>query len=84
MFNGGKGVGEKSAFAILTDTPDVSNFEKSGQFTAFVGITPAHKESEISVSGKSHISKIGTLSIRKVLYISAINEKITIRISKHM
>ena len=49
--------------------------EKSGQFAAFVGVTPTHKESRTSVLGKSHISKIGTHSVRKVLYMSAINVK---------
>ena len=68
-----KGIGEKTAFAM--DMPDVSNFEKSGQFAAFVGVTPTHKESGTSVLGKSHISKIGTQSVRKVLYMSAINVK---------
>ena len=68
-----KGIGEKTAFAM--DMPDVSNFEKSGQFAAFVGVTPTHKESRTSVLGKSHISKIGTQSVRKVLYMSAINVK---------
>lgn len=70
-----KGVGEKTALAILTSMPDVSNFKKSGQFTAFVGVTPSHKESGTSVKGKSHISKIGTQSVRKTLYMSAINVK---------
>lgn len=70
-----KGVGEKTALAVLADIPDVSNFEKSGQFTAFVGVTPMHFESGTSVKGKSHISKIGAKKIRKTLYMSAINVK---------
>ena len=70
-----KGVGEKTAFAVLTDIPKVSNFEKSGQFTAFVGVTPSHFESGTSIKGKSHISEIGSKNIRKNLYMSAINVK---------
>lgn len=70
-----KGVGERTAIAILTDMPDVSNFEKSEQFAAFAGVTPAHFESGTSVKGKSHISKIGAGRLRKILYMSAINVK---------
>ncbi len=37
-----KGVGEKLALAIIADMPDVSNFQKSGQFAAFAGVSPSH------------------------------------------
>ena len=67
-----KGVGEKLALAIIADMPDVSNFQKSGQFSAFVGVSPSHFESGSSVHGKSHISRLGSKSFRKVLYMSAL------------
>ena len=67
-----KGVGEKLALAIIADMPDVLNFQKSGQFSAFVGVSPSHFQSGSSVYGKSHISRIGSKSIRKVLYMSAL------------
>ena len=67
-----KGVGEKLALAIIADMPDVSNFQKSGQFSAFAGVSPAHFQSGSSVRGKSHISRLGSKSIRKVLYMSAL------------
>ena len=66
-----KGVGEKTALAILSDMPDVSCFQKSPQFAAFVGVTPSHKESGSSVKGASNISKIGAKRARKILYMSA-------------
>ncbi len=59
-----KGVGEKFALAIIADMPDVLNFQKSGQFSPF------YFQSGFSVCGKSHISRFGSKSIRKVLYIS--------------
>lgn len=67
-----KGVGEKLALAIIADMPDVSNFQKSGQFSAFVGVSPSHFQSESSVRGKSHISRIGSKSIKKVRYMSVL------------
>jgi len=67
-----KGVGEKLALAIIADMPDVSNFKKAGQFAAFAGVSPSHFQSGSSVRGKSHISRLGSKSIRKVLYMSAL------------
>jgi transposase len=67
-----KGVGEKLALAIIAVMPDVSNFQESGQFSAFAGVSPSHFESGSSVHGKSHISRLGSKSIRKVLYMSAL------------
>lgn len=67
-----KGVGEKLALAIIADMPDVSNFQKSGQFSAFAGVSPSHFQSGSSVRGNSHISRLGSKSIRKVLYMSAL------------
>ncbi len=67
-----KGIGEKLALAIIADMPDISNFQKSGQFSAFAGVSPSHFQSGSSVRGKSHISRIGSKSIRKVLYMSAL------------
>ena len=67
-----KGGGEKLALAIIADMPDVSNFQKSGQFSAFAGVSPSHFQSGSSVRGKSHISRLGSKSIRKVLYMSAL------------
>ena len=67
-----KGVGEKLALAIIADMPDVSNFQKSGQFSAVAGVSPSHFQSGSSVRGKSHISRLGSKSIRKVLYMSAL------------
>ena len=67
-----KGVGEKLALAIIADMPDASNFQKSGQFSAFAGVSPSHFQSGSSVRGKSHISRLGSKSIRKILYMSAL------------
>ena len=67
-----KGVGEKVAMAIIADMPDVQNFQKAGQFAAFAGVTPSHFQSGASVHGKSHISRLGSHTVRKALYMSAL------------
>ena len=70
-----KGIGEKTALTILADMPDVSSFKSSRQYVAFAGLSPSHFQSGTSVKGKSHISKIGSKRIRKVLYMSALSVK---------
>ena len=67
-----KGVGEKTAMAILADMPDVKNFQKASQFSAFAGVTPSHFQSGSSVNRKSHISRFGSRNVRKALYMSAL------------
>lgn len=67
-----KGVGEKVAMAIIADMPDVQNFQKAGQFAAFAGVTPSHFQSGASVHGKSHISRLGSHTVRKALYMCAL------------
>lgn len=66
------GVGPKTALMILSGMPDVSNFQNASQYAAFVGVTPSHFQSGSSVHGHSHISKIGSVDIRKPLYMSAL------------
>lgn len=67
-----KGVGPKLAVAILTEMPDVKQFEHAKQYAAFVGITPSHYQSGSSVRGKSHISRKGSSLLRKKIYMAAL------------
>jgi transposase len=70
-----KGVGKVLATTILTEMPSVESFENAGQYAAFIGVTPSHKQSGTSVKGKSQISKKGNRYIRKTLYMAAIVTK---------
>jgi len=70
-----KGVGTKTALTILSDMPDVDKFENAKQYAAFIGVTPSHFQSGTSVNGKSHISKLGSKKVRKILYMSALVTK---------
>ncbi|MDR1235469.1 MAG: transposase [Holosporaceae bacterium] len=67
-----KGVGAKTASVILANMLDVNLFENVKQFAAFIGVTPSHFQSGMSVNGKSHISRLGSAKIRKTLHMSAI------------
>jgi transposase len=67
-----KGVGPKTALTILADMPDVDRFKTAKQFAAYVGVAPSHCQSGTSASGKSHISRMGSKKIRKVLYMSSL------------
>jgi transposase len=67
-----KGVGAKTVRVILADMPDINMFENAKQYSAFVGVTPSHFQSGTSVSGKSHISRLGSSKIRKTLYMCAL------------
>ena len=70
-----KGVGPKMATTILADMPDVSNFKTAKQFAAYVGVTPSHFQSGTSVKGKSRISRLGSKTVRKVLYMCSLAVK---------
>lgn len=67
-----QGAGHKFAITVLTEMPDVENFETSQQFAAFAGVVPSHHQSGSSILGKSHISKKGSPSIRKMGYMAAL------------
>jgi transposase len=66
------GVGDRLTMAILSEMPDVSNFETAEQYAAFVGVTPSHFQSGSSINGKSHISHIGKCNVRNTLYMAAL------------
>ena len=67
-----KGVGSRMAMAILADMPEARNFMNAKQYAAFVGVTPSHFQSGTSVNGKSHMSRLGSVRLRKILYMSAL------------
>jgi len=72
---GTKGVGKKTAISVLSEMPDVKNFKNAKQYVAFAGLTPSQFESGSSVRGRSHISRMGSKKIRKVLYMAALSAK---------
>jgi transposase len=69
------GISKTTAIAILSELPEISNFNNARQLAAYIGITPKHKISGSSIRGKPRISKIGSSILRKALYFPSIVAK---------
>jgi transposase len=63
------GVGEMVSWGILSEAPDLKNFQNARQLAAFAGLNPSVYESGTSVRGRGSISKTGSRSLRKLLYM---------------
>ena len=66
------GVGEVVSWGVLSESPDVKNFETARQLAAFAGLNPSIIQSGSSVRGRGSISKIGSASLRKLLYMPSL------------
>lgn len=65
------GIGEVTAFSLLTEIGDVSRFHSVKQLVAHAGLAPKEHSSGTSVKGKSMICKRGSRKLRKALYMPA-------------
>jgi transposase len=70
-----QGVGPLSAAKLLAELPDFYAFSDVRQLVAFAGLNPKHRQSGSSIRGKTHISKIGSASLRASLYMPALVAK---------
>jgi transposase len=66
------GIGKKTAITLLAEIPDIDSFKNSRQLVAFAGLVPSQKFSGSSVKGRSKLSKMGSLHLRKALFFPAI------------
>ena len=66
------GIASISAIAIISEAPDVKTLPNARALAAYAGLNPKHTISGSSVRGKSKISKIGSRSLRKILYFPVI------------
>lgn len=69
-----KGVGKLTAYKILSHVPNMSNFRNAKQFAAFIGISPRQHQSG-KYQGKTTISRLGSSTLRKTLYMAALVAK---------
>jgi len=69
------GVGEATIAQMLSFIGTTKRFENARQLAAFVGLNPRQHESGSSVRGRSRLSKTGSSSLRKALYMPAISAK---------
>lgn len=65
------GIGETTALSLLAELPDLSTFKCAKQLAAFAGLNPSIRTSGSSVKGKEKISKMGSHSLRKTLFLPA-------------
>jgi transposase len=69
------GVGELTAAKLLAEIQDVEHFDHAKQLAAYAGVTPQQHSSGTSVHGKSRMSKMGNVYLRKSLYMPAMVAK---------
>ncbi|MDB6097036.1 MAG: family transposase [Francisellaceae bacterium] len=69
------GVGEATIAQMLSFIGTIQRFKNARQLVAFVGLNPRQRESGSSVRSRSRLSKTGSFSLRKALYMPAISAK---------
>ena len=66
------GIAEHSATRLLAYGKTTLMTHSKKELTAHAGLAPSHKQSGISVRGKSSISKMGNKKLRKVLFMPSL------------
>ena len=66
-----KGIGDKTAHALIAYLPDIDLFKNAKQLAAYAGLNPKQHESG-KFKGKTTLSKIGNARLRKALYMPAL------------
>ena len=69
------GISSTTAITILALVPDISEFINARQLAAFAGLTPKQRTSGRSIRGKTKLSKMGSIRLRKALFFPAISAK---------
>jgi len=67
------GIGTRAACLLLAEIGDVHRFASARKLVAFAGLTPARFESGTSIGGYTRISRMGSTSIRRVLYMPCLS-----------
>jgi len=67
------GVGEETANLILSEVPNLDQFDGPKQLVAFAGLAPREVTSGSSVRGRAAISKTGCPRIRGGLYMATVS-----------
>ncbi|WP_197530088.1 IS110 family transposase [Gloeobacter violaceus] len=66
------GIAELTAARLLGELLGFAPFGNARQLAAFAGLSPRQYQSGTSISGRTHLSKMGNSRIRKALYCPAI------------
>lgn len=67
------GLSEVSATLLLAEVPDLRAFASARQLVAFAGLNPQQRTSGTSVHGPTPLSKMGSPTLRRVLYMPALS-----------
>jgi transposase len=65
------GIGPSTAALLLSELPNVSQFQRAGQAAAFAGLVPRVRQSGSSVHSRPRLSKFGSPRLRKGLFFPA-------------
>lgn len=68
-----KGIGNKTAFIILGELPDVAQFENAGQVVAYASLSPQQHTSGSSVRKRTKLTNTGNQNIKTALYFPALS-----------
>ena len=67
------GIGKSTAMFMIVISEGFEKFERSKQFTCYIGLSPVEKRSGTSVRGRSGISKQGNGKLRNLLFLCSFN-----------
>ncbi|MCC8123377.1 MAG: IS110 family transposase [Oscillospiraceae bacterium] len=71
------GIGEFSAFVLLSEIGDISSFQKPNQLAAYFGLDPSVRQSGRFKGSKNKLSKRGSRYVRSILNMIAVNSVYT-------
>lgn len=66
------GIGETTAVKLLAEVPQLGQYRSARQAAAYAGLSPRQRQSGSSVSGRTHLSKVGNAAVRRALYLPAV------------
>lgn len=66
------GIDVPSAATFIAEVGDINRFKNRNSITAFAGLDPTTKVSGDSVNKTGHISRMGSHTLRKIMYIIAL------------
>jgi transposase len=70
------GIGEVAAHIVIGELPDIDQFEDARQLAAWAGLTPRHCVSGTSGKTRTPITKIGSIRLRRGLFMPAMTARV--------
>jgi len=70
------GLGEISCQIMLAELPDIGHFKSARELAAWAGVTPCHYASGTSGRSTTPITKVGSVNLRRALFMPAMNARV--------